>query len=120
MPSNGTALERETSFYTQIIQNPFGADCGQNTPRWALCSVDVQKRFDVVSKQLFKKHKNVRKGRFTLVDVVAVLDAKGSKNALVIIRAIGNKKAKTKAFMTGGLYEKARSSKATFCQGWRW
>jgi hypothetical protein len=96
------------------VSNPFTEDTlkGSDELRYALA--DIQKRFDDVSTQLFKKHKDVRKGRFTLGDMVAVLDAKGTTDALVIIRAIGHRKTKTKAFMTGGLLEMAMSNKATF------
>jgi len=96
------------------VDNPFAEEAikGNDELRYALA--DVQKRFDEVAAQLYKKRKDVRKGRFTLGDAVAVLNTKGTADVLVIVRAIGHKETKGKAFMTGGLLGMALSSKSTF------
>jgi len=75
---------------------------------------DVQKRFDDIAPKLYKKPKDVRKGRFSLGDQVAVLNSKGAEDALVIVRSEGLKETKGKSFMTGGLVGMALSKNATF------
>jgi hypothetical protein len=96
------------------VDSPFAEEAlkGNDELRYALA--DVQRRFDDVAAQLFKHDKDVRKGRFTLGDSVAVLNTKGTADVLVIVRAIGHKETKGKAFMTGGLLGMALSGKTTF------
>lgn len=75
---------------------------------------DVQKKFDEIAPQLYRKPKDVKKGRFTLGDMVAVLNSKGNTDALVIIRSAGVKITKGKGMLTGGLVGLAASKNATF------
>ncbi len=96
------------------VSNPFSEEMLKENDDLRYTLADVQERFDAVSLLLFKKRKDVRKGRFTLGDMVAVLDSKGTTDAFVIIRAVGRRKTKAKAFMTGGVLEMAMSGKATF------
>ena len=96
------------------VDAPFTQEVLSGNDELRSAVADVQKRFDEIAAQLFKKHKDVRKGRFTLGDSVAVLNTKGTADALVIIRAMGLKQTKGKSFMTGGLVGKARSGTSDF------
>lgn len=96
------------------VQNPFTQEALESNEELRTAMADVQKRFDEIADQLYKKHKDVRKGRFTLGDSVAILNTKGTADALVIIRASGNQETKSKAFMTGGLLGMAMAGKPTF------
>jgi len=64
---------------------------------------DVQRQFDDVAPKLFSKKRDVKKGRFTVGDGVAVLNTKGDADALVIVRALGAQETNAKAFMKRGL-----------------
>jgi hypothetical protein len=97
------------------VETPFTDDAMKGNDELRNAVADVQKRFDDIATQLFKKHKDVRKGRFTLGDSVAILNTKGNADALVIIRAAGQKKTKSKTFMSGGgLIGVARSGTPNF------
>jgi hypothetical protein len=96
------------------VDSPFSEAALQANDELKYAVADVQRRFDDIAIQLYKKHKDVRKGRFTLGDSVAVLNTKGTADALVIVRATGLKETKGKAFMTGGLLGMALSGNATF------
>ena len=63
---------------------------------------DVQRRFDEISSKVFGKKKDVAKGRFTIGDAVATLNAAGTTDALVFVRAAGLNLTKAGALMTGG------------------
>lgn len=118
------AEEATTTFFTGVstalmgrgikVDTPFTDEAlaGNDELRYAVA--DVQKKFDEIANQLYKKHKDVRKGRFSLGDSVAVLNTKGNADALVIIRAAGQKETKGKSFMSGGLLGMAMSGTATF------
>ena len=96
------------------VESPFteAALKDNNDLKYALA--DVQKKYDEVAPQLYRKPKDVKKGRFTLGDMVSVLNSKGNADALVIIRSEGVKLTKGKGMMTGGLIGLAASKKATF------
>ena len=96
------------------VEAPFteGALKGNDELKYALA--DVQKKFDELAPKLYKKPKDVRKGRFSLGDMVAVLNSKGNADALVIIRSQGVKVTKGKGMLTGGLVGLAASKNATF------
>jgi hypothetical protein len=84
------------------VDNPFTEDALKGNDELKYALADIQKRFDDVAAQLFKHDKDVRKGRFTLGDSVAVLNTKGTADALVIVRATGSTETKGKAFLSGG------------------
>jgi hypothetical protein len=96
------------------VETPFTEQAlgGNDELRYAVA--DVQKRFDEIANQLYAKHKDVRKGRFSLGDSVAVLNTSGTADALVIVRAVGQKQTRAKAFMTGGLLGSALAGSAVF------
>jgi hypothetical protein len=96
------------------VETPFTDEALKDNNELKYAVADVQRKFDEVAPQLYKKPKDIRKGRFSLGDMVAVLNSKGTANALVIIRSDGTKQTKGKAFMTGGLVGMAASGKATF------
>jgi len=96
------------------VEKPFTEDALKDNDELRTAMADVQQRFDEIERQLFKKEKDIRKGRFTLGDSVAILNAKGTTDALVIVRSTGNKETKGKAFMTGGLLGMAMSGDAMF------
>lgn len=52
---------------------------------------DIQNRYDVLGQQLFRKQKDVKKGRFTLGDEVSKVNPDGKADTLVFIRAAGKK-----------------------------
>ena len=85
------------------VQSPFTDEALKNNNDLKYAVADVQRKFDEIAPQLYKNKKDVPKGRFTLGDMVAVLNSKGTADALVIIRADGEEKTKGKGFMTGGL-----------------
>jgi hypothetical protein len=94
------------------VGNPFTPEALQDNDEIKYAVADVQKRFDQIAAQLYKKHKDVRKGRFSLGDSVAVLNPDGAADALIIIRADGIKMTKGKSLMTGGLIGVARAGTA--------
>ena len=96
------------------VENPFTEEALKNNEDLRLAMADVQQRFDQVEPQLFKKEKDVKKGRFTLGDSVTVLNPTGKIDAFVIVRSLGAKETKSKAFMTGGLVGMALSGEADF------
>jgi hypothetical protein len=96
------------------VETPFSEQALQGNEELRYAVADVQKRFDEIATQLYNKHKDVRKGRFSLGDSVAVLNTTGAVDALVIVRATGQKATKSKAFMTGGLLGMALSGNAVF------
>lgn len=97
------------------VDSPFTEEALKDNSDLRYAVADVQKRFDEIAAQLYKKHKDVRKGRFTLGDSVALLNTKGSADALVIARANGVKQTGAKTFMSGGgLLGVALAKKATF------
>jgi hypothetical protein len=96
------------------VDNPFTDDALKGNDELKYALADVQKRFDEVAAQLFKHDKDVRKGRFTLGDSVAVLNTKGTADALVIVRSTGSQETKGKSFMTGGLLGMALSGTPVF------
>ncbi len=85
------------------VETPFTDEALKNNNDLKYAVADVQRKFDEIAPQLYKKPKDVPKGRFSLGDMVAVLNSKGTADALVIIRADGSEKTKGKGFMTGGL-----------------
>jgi len=78
-----------------------------NDLRYAVA--DVQRKYDEVAPQIYRKPKDIRKGRFTLGDMVAVLNSKGDADALVIVHADGVKQTKGKGALSGGLVGLAMS-----------
>jgi hypothetical protein len=75
---------------------------------------DVQRQFDEIAPKLFDKKKDVKKGRFSVGDGVALLNAKGDTDAFVIVRAAGAEETKSKAFLTGGLLGVALNGNKVF------
>jgi hypothetical protein len=96
------------------VETPFTDEALKDNNELKYAVADVQRKFDEIAPQLYRKPKDIRKGRFTLGDMVAVLNSKGTSDALVIIRSDGQKQTKGKAFMTGGLVGMAAAGKATF------
>jgi len=96
------------------VESPFTEDYLKDNNEVRYAVADVQRKFDEIAPQLFKKPKDVRKGRFSLGDQVAVLNSKGNADALVVVRSQGVKETKGKSFMTGGLVGMALSGNATY------
>ena len=96
------------------VERPFTEEALKGNDELKYALADVQKRFDDIAPQLYEHHKDVRMGRFTLGDLVAVLNTKGTADALVIVRATGSMETKGKSFMTGGLLGMAMSGTPTF------
>jgi hypothetical protein len=96
------------------VETPFTEEALNNNNELKYALADVQRKFDEIAPQLYRKPKDVRKGRFSLGDMVAVLNSKGSADALVIVRADAQKQTKGRSFMTGGLAGMAFSGSATF------
>ena len=109
-----SGVERALADRGISVQAPFTQEALESNEELRTAMADVQKRFDEIADQLYKKHKDVRKGRFTLGDSVAILNTKGTADALVIVRATGNQETKSKAFMTGGLMGMAMAGEPTF------
>ncbi len=96
------------------VETPFTEEALKNNNELKYAVADVQRKFDEIAPQLYGKPKDVRKGRFSLGDMVAVLNSKGTADALVIIRSDAQKQTKGRSFMTGGLVGMALSGSATF------
>jgi hypothetical protein len=79
---------------------PAAPPIGDGEQRYGVA--DLQSRFDNLMPQLLRSSKDVTKGRFTLGDEVDAM-AVGSADVLVFIRAQGEQKTKTRAFVFGGL-----------------
>jgi hypothetical protein len=98
-----------------LVEKPFTEEALKDNDELKTAMADVQQRFDEIERQLFRKEKDIRKGRFTLGDSVAILNTKGTTDAIVIVRSEGNKETKGKAFMNGGgLLGMALAGEATF------
>ena len=93
------------------VESPFTEEALKDNDELKYAVADVQKRFDEIAGELYKKHKDIRKGRFTLGDSVAVLNTTGTAQALVILRSTGVQLTKGKAYMSGGLLGMALGSK---------
>jgi hypothetical protein len=85
------------------VETPFTVEALKANDELRSALADVQRQFDEVSAKLFAKKKDVKKGRFTVGDGVAVLNTKGDADALVVVRAVGVQDTAGKAFMKGGL-----------------
>jgi hypothetical protein len=96
------------------VEAPFTGEALSNNSDLKYAVADVQRKFDEIAPQLYKKPKDVRKGRFTLGDMVAVLNSKGTADALVIIRSDGHKETKGRGVLTGGLAGLASSGTPQF------
>jgi hypothetical protein len=96
------------------VETPFTEEALKDNNELKYAVADVQRKFDEIAPQLYRKPKDIQKGRFSLGDMVAVLNSKGTADALVFIRSDGQKQTKGKAFMTGGLVGMATAGKATF------
>lgn len=70
---------------------PFSAATLSEAGELKYALADIQKRYDRLEPLLLKKARDVGKGRFSLGDEVAKLDASDSADALVFIRASGTK-----------------------------
>jgi hypothetical protein len=92
------------------VQTPFTADLLNRNDELKTALGDVQRQFDDAAPQIFDKKKDVRKGRFSLGDGVAILNTRGDADAFVIVRAAGEQQTATKAFMKGGLLGMALTS----------
>ena len=110
----GTSVSAALKATGLTAETPFTEDALKDNNDLKYAVADVQKKFDEIAPQLYKKPKDVRKGRFTLGDMVAALNSKGTADALVMVRSDGVKQTKGKAFMSGGLVGMATSGKATF------
>lgn len=95
------------------VEAPFTEEALREHDELRYAVSDVQKKFDAIAPQLFKKRKDLTKGRFSIGDSVANLNTKGDADALLIVRALGSKQTKGKAFMTGGLAGMAMSGTPT-------
>lgn len=80
-------LEKQIS----ATSEPFSAAALSEAGELKYALADIQKRYDRLEPLLLKKAKDVDKGRFSLGDEVAKLDAADSADALVFIRASGIK-----------------------------
>jgi hypothetical protein len=85
------------------VENPFTEEALKGDDELRSALADVQRRFDDVASKMFNKKKDVKKGRFSLGDGVAVLNSKGDEDALVIVRAVGTQETTGKAIMKRGL-----------------
>jgi hypothetical protein len=96
------------------VESPFTEEALKDNEELRSAMADAQKRFDEVTEQLYKHEKDVKKGRFSLGDSVAVLNTKGDADALVFVRSHGEEMTKGKGFMTGGLIGMAASGTPTY------
>src|ERR1700733_8253205 len=85
------------------VETPFTEETLKGNDELRAALADVQRQFDEIAPKVFGKEKDVKKGRFSVGDGVAVLNMRGDADALVVVRAVGNQTTAGKAFMTGGL-----------------
>ena len=96
------------------VEAPFTEEALKGNDELKYALADVQKKYDELAPKLYRKPKDVRKARFSLGDMVAVLNSKGNADALVIVRSEGVKLTKGKGMLTGGLIGLAAAKSATF------
>jgi hypothetical protein len=85
------------------VQTPFTEEALKASDKLRSALADVQRQFDEVATKVVAKKKDVKKGRFSVGDGVAILNTNGDADALVVVRAVGSQDTATKAFMRGGL-----------------
>ena len=95
------------------VEAPFTEEALKSNNELSYAVADVQRKFDEIVPQLYMKPKDVQKGRFSLGDMVAVLNTKGKADALVITRAEGEKWTKGKGMLTAGLIGLAASGNSS-------
>jgi len=86
------------------VDTPFSDEALKDNNDLKYAVADVQRKFDQIAPQLNRKLKDVRKGRFSLGDMVAVLNSKGNADALVFVRAEGVKESAGRALLTNGQF----------------
>ncbi|MDR3677136.1 MAG: hypothetical protein P4N24_16720 [Acidobacteriota bacterium] len=96
------------------VEAPFTEEALKGNDELKYALADVQKKYDELAPKLYRKPKDVRKARFSLGDMVAVLNSKGTADALVIVRSQGVKMTKGKGMLTGGLIGLATTKNPTF------
>ncbi len=79
----------------EIVESPFTPEAMREDEKLGYSLNDVQSRFDNLSVNLFKKSKDVKKGRFTMGDEIADFNPDGAADAIVFIRGTGT-------ILTGG------------------
>ena len=85
------------------VGTPFTEDALQGNDELRSALADVQRQFDEIAPKIFAKKKDIKQGRFTVGDGVAVLNSKGDLDALVLVRAVGSQETTGKAIMTKGI-----------------
>lgn len=91
------------------VDSPFTDEALKDNNELKYAVADVQRKYDELAPQLYRKSKDIRKGRFTLSDAVAVLNSKGDTDALVFVHSDGVKMTKGKGALSGGLVGLAMS-----------
>jgi hypothetical protein len=85
------------------VETPFTEEALSANDELKSALADVQRQFDEVAPKMFDKKKDVKKGRFSVGDGVALLNTKGDADAFVIVRAVGAQETNGKTFMKRGL-----------------
>jgi len=79
----------------EALDGPSAPEAAQENETQRHSLADVQNRYDTLAANLFKKPKDVNKGRFTMGDEVVNFNPDGAADALVFIRGSGTE-------LTGG------------------
>ena len=74
-----------------VLDDPFTTSVLDDHSDLKFALADIQSRYDVLGKQLWRKPKDVKKGRFTLGDEVSKVNPDGRADTLIFIRAVGQK-----------------------------
>lgn len=79
--------------------------------------LQIQQKYDNVSTQMNQKMKDIKKGRYTLGDEVALLPCSGSSDALVFVKGVGSVLTggkKTFGLLVGGASKSSGALRITF------
>ncbi|MBI3894818.1 MAG: hypothetical protein HY313_02695 [Acidobacteria bacterium] len=96
-----------------VLENAFSEEAINGNPELQGMLTEFQTRYDTLAPQLYKKPKDVTKGRFSLGDEVTDLKVSDSVEALIILRASAVETTKAKGFLSGGLGGLIRSGRST-------
>jgi hypothetical protein len=109
-----TAVAGDLAKSGLAVETPFTDEALKNNNDLKYAVSDVQRKYDEIAPQMYRKPKDIRKGRFSLTDMVAVLNSKGDADALVFVHSDGVKLTKGKGALSGGLVGLAMSGSTSY------
>jgi len=74
-----------------VLDNPFKPEALQNDEKLKYALADLQRNYGELSLKIFKKQKDIEKGRFSLGDQVLLLNQDDNIDAFVFVNATGRR-----------------------------